>query len=101
VETPSRRYAGPNILYVRRLRLPTDIEPYRSQVLRNTSATLHSCTIASQLDALGFRLHIAQHTALDLIFLNGLEQGLEIALAEAVITLSLNKLEENRSDYGF
>src|SRR6516162_1285901 len=39
-----------------------------------------------------------EHASLDLIGLDALEQSLEVAFAEAVIALSLNELEEDRSD---
>jgi hypothetical protein len=35
---------------------------------------------------------------LDLILLDRLEQGLEVALAEAIVTLSLDELEKDRSN---
>src|SRR5262245_30122086 len=43
------------------------------------------------------RVHL-QHAAPDLICLNRFEQRLEVALAEPVVTLALDELEENGSD---
>src|SRR5215470_18016730 len=42
-------------------------------------------------------LHL-QHAAADLVFLDRFEQRLEIALAESVIALALDELEEDRPD---
>src|SRR5215467_6215003 len=39
-----------------------------------------------------------QHAAADLVFLDRFEQSLEVALAEPVVTLALDELEENRPD---
>src|SRR5689334_17527668 len=39
-----------------------------------------------------------QYAAADLIEFDGLEQGFEIAFAEALIALALNELEEDRAD---
>src|SRR5260370_1616171 len=41
-----------------------------------------------------------QHAALDLVLLDGLEERLEVALAEAVITLALDEFEKDRPDHG-
>src|SRR5262249_53331843 len=40
-----------------------------------------------------------EHAAPDLIFLDRFKQGLEVALAEAVVTLALDELEEDRPDH--
>src|SRR3546814_14856146 len=45
------------------------------------------------LSALGF-----QDAAADLVLLDGVEQRLEVALAEALVTLALDDLEEHRPD---
>src|SRR3546814_14166196 len=45
------------------------------------------------LSALGF-----QDAAADLVLLDGVEQRLEVALAEALVTLALDDLEERRAD---
>jgi len=42
-----------------------------------------------------------QDAPTDLIFLDRLEQGTEIPLSEALITLSLDEFEKNRTDHGF
>ena len=42
----------------------------------------------------------AEDTSADLVLLNGFEQGLEIALAKAVVTLALDELKEDRADRG-
>src|SRR3546814_6509952 len=39
-----------------------------------------------------------QHAALDLVALDGLEQGLEVAFAEAFVALALDDLEEDRAE---
>src|SRR5690606_7589997 len=41
----------------------------------------------------------ADHAPAQLVLLDGFEQGLEIALAEALVTLALNDLEEDRADH--
>src|SRR5258708_24000279 len=41
-----------------------------------------------------------EHAASILVFLDRLEQRLEIALAEAVVALPLDELEEDRADHG-
>src|SRR5439155_2203242 len=41
-----------------------------------------------------------QDAAADLVFLDTLEQGAEVALAETFIALALDELEEDRPDYG-
>lgn len=41
----------------------------------------------------------SDHAAANLVFLDGLEQGLEIALAEALVALALDDLEEDRADH--
>jgi hypothetical protein len=38
------------------------------------------------------------HAAADLVELDGLEQRLEVALAEALVALALDDLEEDRAD---
>ena len=43
---------------------------------------------------------LAQDTSGDLVALDGLEQGLEVAFAEAFVTLALYELEEDRADHG-
>src|SRR6185295_1192664 len=40
-----------------------------------------------------------QHAALDLVALERLEQGLEVAFAEALVTLALDELEEHRPEH--
>ena len=42
-----------------------------------------------------------QHAALDLIAFDGFEQGFEIALAESVVALALDELEEYRPQQRF
>src|ERR1044071_6340439 len=39
------------------------------------------------------------HAAPDLVELDRLEQGLEVALAEALVALALDQLEEDRADH--
>src|SRR3546814_5033058 len=39
-----------------------------------------------------------QHAALDLVALDALEQGLEVAFAEAFVALALDDLEEDRAE---
>src|SRR5690606_2336799 len=39
------------------------------------------------------------HAAAQLVFLDGLEQGLEIALAKALVALALDDFEEDRADH--
>src|ERR1044071_4157395 len=39
------------------------------------------------------------HAAPDLVEVDGLEQGLEVALAEALVALALDQLEEDRPDH--
>ena len=46
------------------------------------------------------RLLRRQHAAADLVELDALEQGAEIALAEALVALALDELEEDRADHG-
>src|SRR5690348_6468648 len=45
-------------------------------------------------------LACAKHAAADLVFLDRLEQGAEIAFAEALIALALNEFEEDRPEHG-
>src|SRR5262245_13668892 len=40
-----------------------------------------------------------QHAATDLVELDGLEQGAEVALAESLVALALDDLEEDRPDH--
>src|SRR5579872_5890628 len=40
-----------------------------------------------------------QHAAADLVELDGFEQGLEVALSEALVALALDDLEEDRADH--
>src|SRR4051812_17296069 len=40
----------------------------------------------------------AQHAAADLVFLDRFEERLEVALAESVVALALDELEEDRPD---
>src|ERR1700743_2488900 len=40
-----------------------------------------------------------QHAPADMVELDGLEQGLEVALAEALVALALDQLEEDRADH--
>src|SRR5690606_12792547 len=40
----------------------------------------------------------SEHAALHLVALDALEQGLEVALAEAFVALALDDLEEDRAD---
>src|SRR5258707_7787824 len=47
--------------------------------------------------SLSRRIHL-QHPTPDLILLDRFEQGLEVALAKAVVALALDELEEDRAD---
>src|SRR5205085_7425448 len=44
------------------------------------------------------RVFHLQHAAADLVFLDRFEQRLEVALAETVVALALDELEEDRTD---
>ena len=44
------------------------------------------------------RFHVLQHAAANLVGFDAFEQGAEIALAEALIALALDDLEEDRAD---
>src|SRR5580704_11988996 len=59
--------------------------------------TIVDAAACEKRPALRHLLHL-QHATPDLILLDRLEQGLEIALAESVIALALDELEEDRPD---
>ena len=42
-----------------------------------------------------------QYAAIELVSLNGFEQGSEISLSKAFVFLALNEFEKNRADHGF
>src|SRR5829696_1678252 len=58
------------------------------------------CPIIDEAEASGVALR-GNDAAADLVELDRLEQGLEIALAEALIALALDDLEEDRADHVF
>ena len=68
--------------------------------LQTRSGTTALDKAISDLNALIGRIGF-EDTAADLILLDGFEEGLEIALAKAVVTLALDELKEDRADRGF
>src|SRR5688572_29835154 len=71
----------------------------RCAPLQSTALT-SPCASASQraTGVHGIATSPLQHAPLDLIGLDRLEQGLEVAFAEAVVALALDELEEDRPD---
>jgi len=80
-----------------------DVRRERDARNQRSLARLSETIRAAKLDVLvapSLRRGGRQHPAADLIFLDRLEQRAEIALAEALVALALDELEEDRPEHG-
>ena len=96
---PSRPSGSANIKRERRMRgHPSQASPSREPSRMGGAGGGVACEARSPLTRLLQSTQI--NTAAQLVALHGFEQGLEVALAEALVLLALDELEEHRADQG-